>query len=135
MTLLAFEKPPVFAIFSLPIQGDGRHGRPAENREWGQKEVRWPLLLRDVDERPVYIHAAQTERLKRGETLTQLQASFEPCPESCHFLPLLGTIGSMIRLRRLINRPAVLPLRRHLPPPRDCTAPIESCECGWDQPG
>ena len=79
MALLAFEKPPVFAIFSLPIQGDGRHGTRAENREWGQKEARWPLLLRDV-ERPVDIHAARAETLKRGETLTQLQPPFDPCP-------------------------------------------------------
>jgi hypothetical protein len=47
MALLALEKPPVSAIFSLSIQGAGQPGPRAENREWGQREARWPLPARD----------------------------------------------------------------------------------------
>ena len=38
MALLAFEKAPFSAIFSLSIQGAGQPGPRAENREWGQEE-------------------------------------------------------------------------------------------------
>ena len=45
MALLAFEKAPFSAIFSLPIEGADPHGPWAGSREWGQLSIAVGLAI------------------------------------------------------------------------------------------
>jgi hypothetical protein len=84
MALLAVEKAPFSAIFSLRILGGDQPGPGAENREWGHREASWPLPSRDDEhhvQRRMMSTMSKEERTSLQSELAAALAAGKSCAE------------------------------------------------------